>query len=360
MAQRWHPGMNVLDETVLGEVIDVVGFGKPDQDLYTAIKLRFAAANITVVQDLDRWTRLELASMIRTLKPKKHPNVYLAEIEAAIKRTIRNGNGASKVKVEGQQNGDKVLKHTKVEPTAGFQPNKYEPDGRIYADLPMKGTQEYLTTNQEELYLDLLCLDLHANPEASIGDYLPSGMAKRLGNIHNARFPAFLPKHAEDQYLRTSRPAEKVITVRVQNQRFLTYKRMVLDEQFKCYIQPKAQAHINFVPSDSDELIDNVRNEKMAELVAVYHHGAEKAALPLAVSLNGQHDEPATPKGAPPKEPEASNESDGDSGGDSGDSGDKSTPATAAADSSDEDDDILGLLDGKRLEGGTHLHVSRY
>ena len=46
---------------------------------------------------------------------------------------------------------------------------------------------EYISDESEKLYLDKLWLYLHADPEPSVGDYLPSGMDLRKGVISYLR-----------------------------------------------------------------------------------------------------------------------------------------------------------------------------
>ena len=79
----------------------------------------------------------------------------------------------------------------KQEPSSAFMPRKYVPDGRVYEGLYERGATLFMSPEQEKLYLDRLWLDAQANPERSLGDYLPDGMAKQLGRLHEALMPPF-------------------------------------------------------------------------------------------------------------------------------------------------------------------------
>ena len=74
--------------------------------------------------------------------------------------------------------------------SADFNPSTYKPDGRVFAQLPRKGAQDFMSEEQEHLAVDLVWLDAHANPEPSLGDYLPSGLPLRLGCIFDQLVPS--------------------------------------------------------------------------------------------------------------------------------------------------------------------------
>ena len=81
----------------------------------------------------------------------------------------------------------------KQEPSSAFMPRKYVPDGRVYEGLYERGATLFMSPEQEKLYLDRLWLDAQANPERSLGDYMPNEMAKQLGRLHEALMPPFKP-----------------------------------------------------------------------------------------------------------------------------------------------------------------------
>ena len=172
-----------------------------------------------------------------------------------------------------------TLSHcTKVETSTHFNSSKYKPDGRVFELIPKKSTCDFLSAEDEQLAVDLLWLDAHAHPEPSFGDYLPSGMPMRLGNICRELLPPFAPTRKG-----VARPQKKVIALSHQNRReaVAPYKRMVLSLDFKECIQEKSRSSVTWVEPSSEALVDNVRNRVFdVGLVALRHAAATCAPRP--------------------------------------------------------------------------------
>ena len=143
--------------------------------------------------------------------------------------------GFAKVTTGGNMSGACI----KQEPSGTFLPRQYIPDGRVYQGFYAHGGAAFMSTEQEKLYLDYLWLDAQANPEKSLGDYLPDGMAKQLGMLHDALLPPFKPTNHGTPRAQP-RPAAKTIALRFQNGRQQHYPRLILDEKFMDYLGEKA------------------------------------------------------------------------------------------------------------------------
>ena len=196
----WRPGDAIQDSSSLADIISALGFGRVDATDWMAIKDKLVARGCTTVSQVrDEWSAGELVSLIRPMKPRSHPRVYITAIGSAIGRDLFKEE-ASKVKCErgeaaAGQGAEWHLHCTKVAKSTDFNSSKYKPDGRVFAQLPRKGAQDRMSQPEEELAVDLLWLDAHVNPEASIGDYLPPGIPFQLGKICDELlppFPAFL------------------------------------------------------------------------------------------------------------------------------------------------------------------------
>ena len=281
----WMPGQPITDAVLVAPVLATLGMGQNDMSSFSAIGAKLASRSCLTVGDLGSFTYGEMISSLRALDLQKKPEAYISAIEVAI------GKGFERAEIKKERGGDTLEECTKVRPSADFKPWKYEPDGRVYDGLPEKGTCDYLTDKQEQLYLDKLVLDAHTNPEPSMGDYLPCGMTKRLGKIHDARFPPFKPLNfGSKMAAQKSRLSNRVIADRFQNGRTGTYKRVKLDEKFVGYFGEKTARHmshgVNFFPSTSEELEDNELNNTMEQLVKVYNGGLQVCvALPRRTAL---------------------------------------------------------------------------
>ena len=117
-----------------------------------------------------------------------------------------------------------------------------------------------------------------AHPEKSWGDYVPAGLSVRLGTVSNIMVPPLRPLR-HNSATPIARTYKKSILIRSQNGRNGNglLKRMVLSEQLKEYITERCRHRIKFVPHDSCQLKDNVRNRIFHELIQVY-----KQELPVS------------------------------------------------------------------------------
>ena len=272
-------------QTPLEPMLNVLGFGQQDIDSYATIAEKFKARSVITVGDLfgisSTWQREELLGCLRTLELKKSALSYVGAIEAAVGDTMGTERtattppaGFAKVTTGGNMSGACI----KQEPSGTFLPRQYIPDGRVYQGFYAHGGAAFMSTEQEKLYLDYLWLDAQANPEKSLGDYLPDGMAKQLGRLHEALLPPFKPtNYGTPRAL--ARPAKKVILLRFQNGRQQPYPRLVLDERFKDYFGEKALKAMghNFIPSTDERLLDNARNDFLRTMIEVH-----KGSLPVS------------------------------------------------------------------------------
>ena len=195
----WAPGVPVTSLTPLEPILSAIGFGMQDLESYATIADKFKARSVNTVGDLfgsdASWQREELLGCLRTLALKKSPLSYLGAIEAAVGETVgmersdETTTGPARVTTGGNMSAACI----KQEPSSAFMPRKYVPDGRVYEGLYERGATLFMSPEQEKLYLDRLWLDAQANPERSLGDYLPDGMAKQLGRLHEALMPPFKP-----------------------------------------------------------------------------------------------------------------------------------------------------------------------
>lgn len=211
------------------------------------------------------------------------PGVYLAAIAKAIGVDLMR---RSLVKAEGAapagQGADWNSNCTKQTPTVEFNVSKYKPDGRVYATLLKSLSSAAKLRNLDSelgLVVDLHWIDMHVNPEPSCGDYLPKGMPARLASICNTLLP---PPEAGPRGQVPSYKSMIVTSHQNRRNRETPYVRMVLSEEYKEYIQAKSQGSVSWVDPSSEALVDNVRNDLMGELVAVYH---KKTLPPMDLAL---------------------------------------------------------------------------
>ena len=274
----WAPGMPLTPETLLKPLLAAIGFGQQDLGSWQRIEQKLAERSVLSLGDLfgatdseSGWSRDEVHYCLKTLQLNKHPMAYIAGLEAACGQVFRIFNpdqDGAKLK----RGGDFSARSMKVEPSARFNASTYVPDGRCYMAFPQKGSAEQLSPDQEKLYLDYLWLEAHANPEISLGDYLPDGVPRKLAVLHDLLLPPFRPAHCGTAHEKP-RDARTIIALRWQNGRQCMYKRIVLDEKFKSYFGPKSLAALTdacFVPSDDARLQENERNDFFATLVKVY------------------------------------------------------------------------------------------
>ena len=160
-----------------------------------------------------------------------------------------------------------------------LDPRSFQADGRCYTGLPFKGATDFLSTEEEQLYLDLLWLFAQAHPEESMGEYLPSALRRALQKIHTDNFPPLKPMNY-GQIQERPRNFSQAINLRFQNARNGTrkYKRMVIAEEFKHLFEGKVADSVVFVPNDSKLLEDNVRNDMLNIFVKLHKGEAEVLA----------------------------------------------------------------------------------
>lgn len=276
----WTPGAPVTPTTPLEPILCAIGFVQQDVQSYTAIADKLKARSVNTVGELfgsgATWEREELIVCLRPLGLKKSVLAYIGAIEAAVGSTVGMEldepitGGPAKVTTGGNMKAACI----KLEPSSTFQPRKYLPDGRVYQGLAARGETLCMSKEQEMLYLDRLWIDAQANPERSVGDYLPDGMGKQLGKLHEALLPPFRPTNNGTPRAQP-RPAAKTIALRFQNGRQQHYPRLVLDEKFKDYLGEKAlkATSPSFVPSTDKRLLNNARND-FFEIMIKVHEGS--------------------------------------------------------------------------------------
>ena len=276
----WKPGDPVTSETLLEPLLVAIGFGLQDVASYQTIAEKLKTRSVSTVGDLfgsgASWQREEVLACFRTLALKKTPLSYVGAIEQAVQKTMGKelvaeaATAPTKVTTGGNMNAACI----KQAPSSTFMPRKFQFDGRVYEGFDARDDAAYMCPEQEKLYLDFLWLAAQANPERSLGDYLPDGMAKQLGKMHDALLPPFKPAHYGKPHERP-RPADKVIHLRFQNGRQTYYPRLKLDEKFRDYLGEKALKVMgnNFVPGFDERLLDNRRNDFFGDMIKM-HEGS--------------------------------------------------------------------------------------
>lgn len=347
----WAPGQPVEGTSSIKDICTAFAFGLGD-DSFTTIGEKLIKCNyITVDQLADGCTTSEFCAMARACVPaiKKKARFYQDTIESAMKRKLELGHG---IKTEGDENvkkqcgGDYSSRSWKVECTKDFKVSKYAPDARVYTDVLHEG--EYISDESEKLYLDKLWLYLHADPEPSVGDYLPSCMDHRLARLHkDLELPLFKPKHF-GKVNQEERTVRKTIYNRFFNGRFVTYKRVVLDEAYRSHFSEKVQKLICFVDSGSVECKESERNAAYALYLDIFAGKTPKMEL---VFPKEKQQSPEEPKQQSPEEAAAAwCEEAAD------DPAPPPPPAKRAEDSSDDEGD-LSALDGATLSVPDRLWV---
>ena len=276
----WQPGVPVTSETPLEPLLCAIGFGLQDVASYQTIAEKLKTRSVSTVGDLfgsgASWQREEVLACFRTLELKKTPLSYVGVIEGAVKMTMGKELVAEPATAPTKvtNGGNMSAACIKQAPSSTFMPRKFKFDGRVYQTFYARGETAYMSPEQEKLYLDFLWLAAQANPEPSLGDYLPDGMAKELGKVHEMLLPPFKPSNYGTPRAQP-RPAKKVIHLRFQNGRQTYYPRLVLDEKFKDYLGEKALKVMvnNFVPSNDERLLYNARNDFFGDMIKM-HEGS--------------------------------------------------------------------------------------
>ena len=279
----WSPALPISDDSSLSDVITSLSFGSGDVDSWMAIKVKVNGRGIFRVGDLKDWSSDELTSLIRNTKIAKCPRAYLKALGMVVNIDLlyNPATGQHGLKKEAGGQRSTWFSHcTKVERSEEFGPYNYKPDGRVFAHLPRKGSCAVMDDEEEALAVDLFWLDAHANPEVSLGDYLPFGVPQRLARVCDEMLPAFAPTKKG-----VARQPKKIISLRHQNARDAPapYKRMILCSEFQEVIQPRSRGSVTWVEPSSEALIANVRNGVMSDLVDMYRNGKgepELVALP--------------------------------------------------------------------------------
>jgi len=119
-----------------------------------------------------------------------------------------------------------------------------------------------------------------ADPEPSMGDYLPAGMKVHLGRLHTRlKLASFKPLH-EGKATEKVRKVEDVISNKFLNGRSYPCKRIVLSEEFRAFFSEKTAALLTFVPAADEALIDNERNALFRHCISVRNGDTPKDGIP--------------------------------------------------------------------------------
>ena len=304
MAASWKPGDAVLPETGLEVVLHTIGCGQNDFDSFAKIADKLKTRNVTMAGDLfgndASWERGELLSCLNTLELKKSTLAYVVALETFVGRAVGAAGAAPALQlktaaVKGTAGGNMSDRCTKKEPSGSFNPRKWRPDGRVFDGLHRLREVEFLPSAQEKLYLDRLWICAMIYGEASLGDYLPDGMAGHLGRLHDALLPPFKPKHF-GKANQEPREAAEVIRLRFMNGRFQAYPRMVLDQQYRHLFDTKAQNALrsSFVDGLDERLATSERNKFLATIIDVYSGQAPVSRLNLNLA-SSPHQPPHSP-----------------------------------------------------------------
>ena len=283
------PGQPVTEATPLSPLLRCIGVGG-DPDSYALIADKLAARNCRTVADLAEWSFVELKGLLLTLSLPKNFRAYMSAIATTAKLDFTDGGTAERSFVHG---ANWNLGCTKKVASDGFNPSTFTPDRRCYEHLPQKGSAKYIDTADLNLYVDCLWLEMQVHPEPSIGEYLGTGMKRRLKKIHNQHFPPPKPFNV-GSVNEKPRDIGQIIALRFQNARNFragqaTYKRMVIDEAFKCHFSSKVVESIVFVPAlnDIDGLLHNKRNAFLRTMVELYQGaGEEVRVMPCAAGTH--------------------------------------------------------------------------
>ena len=161
--EPWRPGQPVQEHTKLVDLAAVVAFGQQDET-FNQIALLLKARNCISVSNWQDWQKSEFLSLVRAHCPtmKRHRNAYLAGFESMTghKLCVESGINAEGpfVKVKKQTGGDMMGMSNKQATSEGFNASKWLPDALVYSDVPKKEDAEYISEEQEKLYLDKLWL----------------------------------------------------------------------------------------------------------------------------------------------------------------------------------------------------------
>ena len=292
---QWMPGQRVTPTTGLGPLLRCIGVAG-DSESYNKIAERLAARNCTTVHDLAQWSFGELKMNLIALSLPRNFRAYMSAIACATGLVFVDGLVEQDDPCSRQGKGAGWhLNCTKKMASQGFNPNSFTPDRRCYTHLPAKGSVPFIEVNDEHLYLDLLWLEMQVHPEESLGEYLPSGVRRRLKKIHHMSYPPFKP-------LNSGKPNEKerdvgsVINIRFQNARNRgmggmvgrQYKRVIIDEAYKHVFKGKVAESVVFVPAGHELLLDNPRNDFLEAIIEVYSGKAQVRAMPCAAATHAR------------------------------------------------------------------------
>ena len=279
-ASPWRPGRVLHDSVSISDIAAALAFGQGDSS-YNKVAELLASRNCKTVGDLRDWTQCEFHALLRTTSElKKGRHVYLAGLQSATQVVL--GVEGMKVKAEGKGKcgGDTTLACAKIAPSDDFNLTKWVPDALVYDGVPRASEQQFMSEPDEKLYLDKLWLCAQADPEPSLGDYLPDCMVPMLAKIHRQlKLAEFQPKHAGKPGKEKARRVNEVIKNKWSNGRHYGCKRIVLSEEFRDEFSKKTQDLITFTNDPGELGPDNKRNAAMRAFVEMRKGARGRTAI---------------------------------------------------------------------------------
>ena len=278
--------------TPLRNLLACLGMGQGDTKSWKVIADNLQEKDTLTVGDLtNKWSHDSFKGLLRGLEKQKalsRPhNAYYKGLVLAASLDFEDKRSQA-LFVAGKGN-DWHHNCTKERITSGFNPTTYCPDGRLFSFIPEKGSCQHLDYDEFLLVTDLFFLDAIANPEPSMGNYLPVGLPRQLGKVWRIMVAPPKPFHAGKRGLEKARKEHKCVTLRHQNARSAKepFQRMVLSEEFQQFFPDKVVQSVSFVAEDDPELLNNPRNDCMKILVAVYRHKTlqVRPSLPARTNL---------------------------------------------------------------------------
>ena len=300
----WAPGDVVNGDTELALLFNCLGAGQFDISSFQAIAIKLKNMKALTVGDLQsHWVHGELIAALRALESLNMLTKKAGSYQAAISTAtgIQFDQHGGSVREASGKGADWSLRCTKEAPSQGFAVHTFTPDGRVFQSVPALGTQDHLSKEEEALFVDAIFIDANLRGEKSIKDYLPAGMAKRIGKVWRIMTPPPLPFHRGQAGKEKARPEEKValgrwLNARIAGKEGKPYPRMILSEQYRDCFGEKVAGSVLFVPEGDEQLIDNVRNDLAYKLYMVYQ---EKTAAVSAGQLVASLPLPSFPLSSP-------------------------------------------------------------
>ena len=227
----WAPGQALQGKSCIQDVLNVLAFGR--DPAFGEIATKLQQRRCTTVDDFAAWTCGEFCALAKTSELKKQARAYQAAIETALAMgglPIKLGFGmVFKSEQERKPSGgDYASRCTKVAPSQAFNVSKYVPDALVFSDVT-DAAGDFIDDESEKLLLDKYWLSFQADPEPSLGDYLPKGMPARMAALHKKlKLKPFKPVHFGKPNEKARR-VEDVYANSVFNKRFYKCPRIVLD-----------------------------------------------------------------------------------------------------------------------------------